>query len=123
MEIADENGSDSGKVYTDWRFGTFVEDKKGVTAQYHAALRDMNIKIGERYFNEIEPENYGAYMVEDPQEPVYIVRWADDPWRADADGSEIVDGHTYTWTTGYYLATCNPKCATHQSFGTQGRSG
>ena len=103
MEILDENGNGTGKGYNDWRFGTFVEDKKGVTAQYHAALRDMNIKIGERYFNEIEAENYGAYMVEDPQEPVYVVRWLDDPWRADADGSETVDGHIYTWTAGDYL--------------------
>ena len=103
MEIVDEHGNGTGKGYNNWRFGSFVEDKKGVTAQYHASLRDMNIKIGERYFNEIEAENYGAYMIEDPQEPVYIVRWADDPWRADADGSEMVDGHTYKWTAGDYL--------------------
>ena len=27
----------------------------------------------------------------------------DDPWRVDADGSKIVDGHTYTCTAGDYL--------------------
>ena len=103
MEIIDENGEGTGKGYNDWRFGTFVTEKDGDAAQYHAAMRDMNIKIGERYHKEIEEENYGAYMTDDPGEPVYIVRWESPSWRADADGSEIVDGHNYTWTEGDYL--------------------
>ena len=40
----------------------------------------MNIKIGERHFNENEAENDSAYMIRNPQESVYIARRADDPY-------------------------------------------
>ena len=55
------------------------------------------------YSNEIEIENYSAYIINDPKEPVYIVQWESKPWRVDADGSNEVDGHTYKWTEGDYL--------------------
>jgi hypothetical protein len=103
MEIVDENGTGTGKGYNDWTFGTFVEDKDNVKAQYHASLRDMNVKIGERYSNEIEIDNYGAYMVNNPKMPVYVVQWVEEPWRAEIDGEEDVDGHTYKWNVGDYL--------------------
>jgi hypothetical protein len=63
----------------------------------------MNIKIGERYSNEIEVENYSAYMVDKVEETVYIVQWICEPWKADTDGSEMVDGETYKWNKGDYL--------------------
>ena len=53
--------------------------------------------------NEIGTENYGAYMINDPIEPVYMVWWASKLWRVDVDGSKVVDGHTYKWTEGDYL--------------------
>ena len=74
MEIVDENDTGTGKGYTDWTFGTFGEDKDNVKAQYHAFLRDMNVKIGERYSNEIEIDNYGVCMVNNPKMPVYVVQ-------------------------------------------------
>ena len=55
------------------------------------------------YSNEIEIENYSAYIINDPKEPVYIVQWESKPWKVDADGSNEVDGHTYKWTEGDYL--------------------
>ena len=63
----------------------------------------MHIKVGERYSNEIALEHYGTYMINDPQEPVYIVLWERTPWRADANGSETMGGHTYKWNTGDYI--------------------
>ena len=42
-------------------------------------------------------------MINDPEEPLYIVRWEGDPWQATSDGSEVVDGETYTWTQGDWL--------------------
>ena len=94
----DKDGKGTGKGYNDWRFGTFVEDKKGVTEQYHASLRDMNIKIGERYSMEIDTGNYGAYMIENPKEPLYVVQWEGIPWKATLGGFEILKGDKYTWT-------------------------
>ena len=63
----------------------------------------MNLKIGERYHNEIEEENYGAYKTNASTEPVYIVWWESKPWNIDADCSKMMDGNTYMWTNGDYL--------------------
>ena len=63
----------------------------------------MNVKIGERYSNEIEIKNYGMYTVNNPKEPVYIVQWAQELQKADINGHKDVDGHTYTWNVGDYL--------------------
>jgi hypothetical protein len=86
IEIMDKDGKGTGNGYNNWRFGTFVEGKKGVTEQYHTSLRDMNIKIGKRYLMEIDTGNYGAYMIENPIEPRYVVRWKGIPWQATSDG-------------------------------------
>ena len=69
----------TGKGCSDWRRATFVEDKYGDTAQFHMAMRDMNVKIGERHSMEIEEGSYGAYMISDPKEPLYIVWWEGHP--------------------------------------------
>ena len=94
MEIVDEAGDGTGKGYNNWRFGMFVEDKDGDTAQYHMTMRNMNLKIEERCHDEIEEGNYCAYMTDNHAGPVYIVWWESKPWRLDVDDSEVVGGHT-----------------------------
>ena len=47
--------------------------------------------------------NYGAYMIGNLEELAYIVQWIREPWKADTDGSEMVDGETYKWNKGDYL--------------------
>ena len=103
MEILDEDGKGTGKGYNDWRRATFVEDKDGDTAQFHMAMRDMNVKIGERYSMEVEEGSYGAYMISDPKEPLYIVRWEGEPWQAESDGSREVSNVEYKWTKGDWM--------------------
>ena len=107
MEIFDEDGKSTGRGYNDWRYGEFVQRKDSDNTQFHAALRDMNIKTGERYSNDVIEGNIGAYMVSDPQTPVYLVEWKGGPWMAEEDGEENVDGHVYRWRKGDYLCRGN----------------
>jgi hypothetical protein len=111
MEIVDENGTGTGKGYTDSTFGTCVEDKDNVKAQYPASIRDMTVKIGERYSNEIGVDNYGAYTVNNPKIPVHVVQRTEEPGRAEIDDEEDLDGHTYKWNVGDYqcCAACLKK--------------
>ena len=67
----------------------------------------MNINVGERYSNEIEVENYGAYMIDHLEEPVYIVQWIYEPRKTDMDRSEMVDGETYEWNKENYICRDN----------------
>ena len=108
MEIFDKEGNSTGKGYNDWRYGTFKQRNDSENAQYHAALHGMNVKTGERYSKEIgRGASYGAYMVNDPETPFYIVEWEGKPWRAEDDGEEVVSGHTYNWRKGDYLCRGN----------------
>ena len=52
----------------------------------------MTMKMGERYSEEIESGQYGAYMVSDTSTPFYLVEWVDDPWQAKESGEEEVNG-------------------------------
>ena len=63
----------------------------------------MSIKTGRKYSVEVIEGNYGAYMVDDEESPFYVVEWEGEPWRADADGSEVLDEQTYSWRKGDYL--------------------
>ena len=74
MEIRDEDGNSTGKGYNDWVFGKFVERKDSSHKQYHASLRDMNMKTGRRYASEILDGSFGAYMVDGESSPFYIVQ-------------------------------------------------
>jgi len=66
------------------------------------------MKMGERYSREIIRGGvYGAYMVNDPLTPFYVVEWVGMPWRAEDDGEEEVNGHTYKWKKGDYLCRGN----------------
>ena len=103
MEIFDEHNKSTGKGYNDWRYGSFVQRKDSNNVQFHAALRDMNIKTGERYSKDVVEGNIGAYMVSDLQTPVYLVEWKGEPWMAEEDGQENVDGHVYRWRQGDFL--------------------
>jgi len=108
MEIFDENGKSTGRGYNDWRYGTFDRRNDCDSAQFNAALHDMNIKTGERYAREIVGGGvYGAYMVNDPATPFYVVEWVGMPWKAEEDGDEEVSGHTYKWKKGDYLCRGN----------------
>ena len=95
MEIKDEARNPTGRGYNDWVFGRFVQRKDSSHKQYHAALRDMNMKTGQRYANEIVEGSFGAYMVDKESSPFYIVQWSGKPWRAEKDEEEILDGHVY----------------------------
>ena len=103
MEIFDKDGNSTGKGYNDWRYGQFVERNDSDNVQYHAALHDMNIKTGERISKGVIDGRVGAYMVSDPQYPLYLVEWKGGPWMATEDGEEIVDSHVYKWRKGDYL--------------------
>ena len=52
---------------------------------------------------EVEEGSYGAYMISDPKEPLYIVRWEDEPWQAESDGSREVSNVEYKWTKGDWM--------------------
>ena len=56
----------------------------------------MNIKMSERYSEEIESGQYGAYIVDDPNTPFYLVKWVGDPWQAKEYGEEEVNGKVYS---------------------------
>ena len=107
MEIRDEDGNSTGKGYNDWVFGKFVERKDSSHKQYHASLRDMNMKTGRRYASEIIDGSFGAYMVDGESSPFYIVQWSDKPWMAEKDDEENLDGHVYKWSKGDYLCRGN----------------
>ena len=103
MEIKDEAGNPTRKGYNDWVFERFVQRKDSSHKQYHASLRDLSMKMGRRYANEIVEGCFGAYMVDEESSPFYIVQWSGQPWRAEKDSEECVDGHVYTWNKGDYL--------------------
>ena len=42
-------------------------------------------------------------MVNNPKMPFYVVQWVKEPGRAEIDGEEDVNGHTYTWNVADYL--------------------
>ena len=108
MEILDDKKIPTGKGYNDWRFGEFVEKKESDNLQYNAALRDMNIRTGERISKEIVVGNIGVYMVSDPEaSDMYLVEWSSEPWMASEDGEEIIDGELYRWRQGDYLCRGN----------------
>ena len=52
---------------------------------------------------EIDTGNYGAYMIENPKEPLYVVQWEGIPWKATLDGFEILNGDKYAWTQGDWM--------------------
>ena len=107
MEIKDEAGNPTRKGYNDWVFERFVQRKDSSHKQYHASLRDLSMKTGRRYANEIVEGCFGAYMVDEESSPFYIVQWSGQPWRAEKDSEECVDGHVYTWNKGDYLCYGN----------------
>ena len=103
MESVDKNGDNIGEGYNDWKRGRFVKDKDKVKEHYYATLRKMNIKMGERYSEEIESSQYGAYIADDPSTPFYLVEWVDDPRQAKESGEEEVNGKVSSWEKGDWL--------------------
>ena len=55
----------------------------------------MQQKIGELYSKVVMEGNYGAYMVDNPKYPYYLVKFVGVPWEADGDGTpEVGKKHT-----------------------------
>ena len=51
----------------------------------------------------IDTGNYGAYMIENSKEPLYVVQQEGIPWKATLDGFEILNGDKYAWTRGDWM--------------------
>ena len=108
MEILDDKNIPTGRGYNDWKYGEFVEKKESDNLQHNAVLRDMNIRTGERFSKEIVVGNIGVYMVSDQKvSNMYLVEWSCEPWMANEDGGEEVDGELYRLRQGDYLCRGN----------------
>ena len=60
----------------------------------------MNIKMDERYSEEIGIRSYSKYIVDNPNTPFYLVEWKDDPWQAKGDREEEVNDNIYLLKKG-----------------------